>query len=150
MLILFLRIAAVSAWLLLAIPLVPGSDRPHTGMPGNAEHFIAYALSGLACRLTFISWRSRYQLFAFSLAAGTFEICQIWIVGRSPGVDNWVASTAGALLGICIGRLHDHWPPSRRGRKASLGARVSGEPVVNLKPARWRHAEERTPGIDAP
>ncbi len=107
---LFFRIAAAVACVLLTVlSLLPGSERPHTGASGNVEHVIAYALCGLVTRLGFADRKSRHQLLLFSVAAGFFELCQIWTPGRSAGVDNWLASAAGALLGIGVGRFYCHW-----------------------------------------
>jgi VanZ family protein len=96
-----LRVLAVCSWILLAVlSLVPGQDRPHTGMTGNLEHTIAYFLAAFTTRLIARRIPSRWQLLAFSACAVLFEICQIWIPGRSAGMDNWAASSLGALLGI--------------------------------------------------
>ncbi len=102
-------VAAVCSWLTLTIiSLVPGSERPHTGMSGNAEHMLAYFLASLVTRLAFRHTASRWQLVAFSAASALFEVCQIWIPGRHAGVDNWAASSAGALLGILLARVIAH------------------------------------------
>ncbi len=101
-----IRVFVVCSWLALAVlSLVPGHLRPHTGMPGNAEHLVAYALAGAASRLGWRKISSRYLLLAFSIASAFFEICQIWIPGRTAGIDNWMASTFGALIGISVGQF---------------------------------------------
>lgn len=100
--------SAVSWGLLTVLSVLPGSDRPHTGFSGNLEHAVAYALSAGATRLCLFGVSSRMQLVGFSLASGLFEIAQIWIPGRSAGLDNWAASTAGALAGILAGRVYAH------------------------------------------
>lgn len=106
------RVLAALSWTTLTVlSLLPGSERPHTGASGNTEHFVAYALAALVTRLAFQNSKSRYQLLAFSLSAAAFEICQIYIPGRSPGIDNWAASTAGALFGVLLGRLLAHRSP---------------------------------------
>lgn len=101
-----LRAAAVSSWVVLAVlSLVPGTDRPHTGLGGNPEHLVAYGLAACVTGLAFAG-RPR-QLLGFSLASAVFELCQIRIPGRMPGVDNWLASSAGACLGLLLaGVLH--------------------------------------------
>jgi hypothetical protein len=104
-----IKLFVVCSWLALAaLSLVPGYLRPHTGMPGNAEHFVAYALAGAASRLGWQGISSRYILMIFAVAAAFFEICQIWIPGRTAGIDNWAASTFGALIGIAIARFVTH------------------------------------------
>ncbi len=105
---------AAAGWLALAvISLLPGNERPHTGLSGNVEHFIAYALTAGATRLCLFGVSSRAQLVGFSLAAAVFEVCQIWIPGRSAGIDNWVASSAGALAGLLLARTFAHWSITR-------------------------------------
>ena len=106
---LMLKLAAVCGWLALAaLSLVPGSERLHTNLSGNFEHLLAYALAGCVTRLAFRRTPSRWQLLVFSGAAAGFEICQIWIPGRSAGVDNWAASSMGALIGIVSARSMVH------------------------------------------
>jgi VanZ family protein len=100
-----LRLATVCLWVTLGmLSLVPGRDRPHTGMSGNFEHMLAYFLAAFATRLVLRQIESRWQLLTFSTCAAVFEICQIWIPGRSAGMDNWAASSVGALLGIAAAR----------------------------------------------
>lgn len=112
-----LRIAASCSWIALAVlSLVPGRDRPHIGIPSNFEHILAYALAGFVTRLVLRRTGSRWQFLAFSGAAAFFEVCQIWITGRSAGFDNWAASSAGALLGIVLARRRAH-PPGRKGQR---------------------------------
>lgn len=101
--------ASAVSWVLLSVlSLLPGADRPHTGFSGNLEHAIAYALSAGATRLCLFGVLSRMQLLGFSLASALFEIAQIGIPGRSAGLDNWAASTAGALAGILAARCYAH------------------------------------------
>jgi hypothetical protein len=46
----------VATWLcvalLIVLSLVPGPDRPHTGIAGQSEHFIAYAGTGMIAMVT--------------------------------------------------------------------------------------------------
>lgn len=108
---------STASWAALAVlSLLPGSERPHTGWSGNLEHGLAYALSAGATRLCLFGVLSRMQLLGFSLASGVFELCQIVIPGRSPGLDNWAASTAGALAGVMAARWYAHWTLYRRKR----------------------------------
>lgn len=100
--------ASVAAWVVLAVlSLVPGAERPHTGLPGNAEHAIAYALAALVTRLGFPKARSAWIAAGFCAMAGIFEICQTWIPGRGPGVGNWVASSIGAATGLVCAKTLD-------------------------------------------
>jgi len=95
--------AAACSWILLTIlSVVPGRHRPHTGASGNIEHIVAYLLAALVTKLAFPRLSGLRQIIAFSSASAFFEFCQIWIQGRSPGLDNWAASTFGAAIGILL------------------------------------------------
>jgi len=94
-----LRFGACAALVGVAVlSLVPGEMRPHTPASGNMDHLAAYffcgALVGLGIR-RLNGWRM--PLFLSGLAA-CFEMAQLLIPGRNPGLDNWAASTAGAAL----------------------------------------------------
>lgn len=92
---------AAALWLVIVIlSLLPGSERPHTGYSGNLEHFVAYLGTGAVTAFAFPTASLLRLALPFCLAAGLFEIAQIFIPGRSPGVDNWMASSLGAFVGI--------------------------------------------------
>lgn len=87
---------------LVALSTVPGSERPHVFDSGNAEHFIAYA--GTTFFLA-VGYARRFVWAWGALLSGTsavLEVAQIWIPGRSAGIDNWAASTAGAFAGAML------------------------------------------------
>lgn len=101
-------LARVLAWACLAtiavLSLVPGELRPHSFLPGEAEHFIAYAVAGLLLALAYPSTRERLLgWLCLSLASGGFEILQNFAPGRSPSVWDAVASTAGLTFGMLLG-----------------------------------------------
>lgn len=85
----------------IVLSVLPGAERPHIFASGNTEHFIAYA--GTAFFVSSIprlgGWRTLLLLSVGSLA---FEGVQLFIPGRSAGLDNWLASTVGALIGIAL------------------------------------------------
>ena len=101
---------AVVAFAVLS--LVPWQLRPHTGAPESLEHVAAYALAGAL--LTF-GYRKRSQPFiivlSLSLYAAILEIAQIWVPGRNPQFIDFVASSAGALIGSVLA-----WIGLRAGR----------------------------------
>ena len=92
---------AVVAFAVLS--LVPWQLRPHTGAPESLEHVAAYALAGAL--LTF-GYRKRSQPFiivlSLSLYAAILEIAQMWVPGRNPQFIDFVASSAGALIGSVL------------------------------------------------
>jgi VanZ family protein len=70
--------------LIVVLSLIPGPYRPHTGAPGGAEHFFAYAATAVALAL---GWRSLAQgvLIAVGLLvlACGLELAQLCAPGRS-------------------------------------------------------------------
>jgi len=86
------------------LSLVPGSLRPHTGFPGQWEHFAAYFGAGALLSFAYASARPRL-LGCAGLAAisGLFEVLQHFSPGRSPCVCDAVASSAGAAFGTIAG-----------------------------------------------
>jgi hypothetical protein len=94
--------AFLAVGVILVLSLVPGGMRPHTGATGNLEHAVAYALTALVAGIAWrgvLGWRGPV---AFTILAGLLEVAQIFVPGRSAGVDNWAASTCGAVIGIAV------------------------------------------------
>ena len=96
--------------------LVPGDYRAHTiSLPINTqtylfldkiEHAFAYALLGA---LTIIAVRHKFEfnrvliaIVAIVAFAGTLELSQLFIPGRDCHIDDFVASTSGAVLGASM------------------------------------------------
>jgi hypothetical protein len=91
---------------IIVLSLVPGTYRPHTGLPGEAEHFIAYYSTAFAFALGFRSRASRVVIaHGLALLAGSMEVLQLWVPGRHPGIIDAVVSSLGGLLGIALGGL---------------------------------------------
>jgi VanZ family protein len=102
------RLAALASWLGLVViavlSLVPGDDRPHTFLPGPAEHVLAYALTGMALAIGYPQPRHRVFWFLGMSAAGAlFEILQLWDPGRLPSLIDVAACSSGAALGLFFG-----------------------------------------------
>ena len=89
---------------IIVLSLVPGTYRPHTGLPGEAEHFIAYYSTAFAFALGF---RSRAVVIALGLTllAGSMEVLQLWVPGRHSAIIDAVVSSLGGLLGIALGGI---------------------------------------------
>ncbi len=82
--------------------LVPGDVRPHTGvMPGQAEHFVAYAGTSFLVGFGYRRRRER-ALVAIALAGASlaFEALQRFIPGRSPSPFDALASVCGLAFGL--------------------------------------------------
>ena len=89
--------------LVAIISLVPGQLRPHTGLPGPTEHMLAYLLTGflLGSRQRGpVAWTMIAVLL--SLYAGSLELLQFLVPGRSPAFVDFAASSAGALGGVLL------------------------------------------------
>lgn len=97
-------LAAACCLVITVLSLLPGNERPHTGFSGNIEHVVAYAGTACFVALALLRRPIAVLVIAFSAASAFFEICQIWIPGRSAGFDNWFASTLGALIGVAAAR----------------------------------------------
>ena len=97
----------IASWLCLALlailSLVPGEARPHTGLPGQAEHFFAYLMTGLFLGLGVSRPRYRIGLaLGLCVYAGILEIFQIWIPGRNAALMDFAASSTGAFMGMIL------------------------------------------------
>ena len=130
---LLMRVARVAGWAGIAaitiLSLLPGVERPHSGLPGQVEHFAAYACTGIALSLAYLDLRQRL-VFWLSLAAasGVFEILQIWIPGRDAKLQDALVSTLGITAGLLIG--------------ASLAAQVLAELPVKYPEKQRQEANE--------
>jgi VanZ family protein len=99
-------VAFLSVVAITALSLVPGSLRPHTGLCGQTEHFIAYAGAGFLFSGCLTSpWRRALGWSALALAAGCFELLQTIIPDRSPSVLDALASIAGMTVGMATSAI---------------------------------------------
>jgi VanZ family protein len=91
---------------IIVLSLVRGIDRPHTGLPGVVEHFIAYYSTAFIFALGFPSRASRVVIaLGLTLLARSMEVLQRWVPGRNLAVIDAVISSLGCLLGIALGGL---------------------------------------------
>jgi VanZ like family len=107
---LLLRLARIATWTAIVaiaiLSLLPGSVRPHTGFPRQAEHFIAYAFTGFASSFAYLSFRERVVVWAgLGAASGFFELLQAWIPGRSADLGDVFVSIIGATAGLMLGAI---------------------------------------------
>lgn len=96
--------AAIASWVLdLAISFAPGTHASLTG------HVLAYAFSAAVTRLAFTRGvRSRWQIVGFIAIAGLMEIVQIFIPNHCTRISDWLASSAGAIVGVVLARTFAH------------------------------------------
>jgi len=108
----FLRLRPI-AWgcigLIAVLSLLPGDEMVRTRMGGHIEHAVAYAGTAMLLRLGYQAWGKQIAV-GLVLYAGLLELLQNFSPGRHPGVSDWLASSAGALMGIAVIRVsHQVW-----------------------------------------
>jgi VanZ family protein len=89
--------------MIVVLSLLPAQARPHTGVGGEYEHWIAYALVGGAFAAGYFAMRAR--LFAglvLTASAALLELLQNFIPGRTPELTGFLASSLGAWFGIFL------------------------------------------------
>ncbi|MDB5546093.1 MAG: hypothetical protein JWO64_3242 [Hyphomicrobiales bacterium] len=91
--------------IVIALSLLPGSMRPHTGASGHFEHFIAYAGTGFL--FAPCSGQRERIGAALGLAAlsGALELLQLRIPGRTGEFGGFFYSSLGAWLGLLAGAV---------------------------------------------
>ena len=75
-----------------------------TGAPKTLEHLTAYALTGIILTQAFGSYRRAPIVIAFLIIlAGSLEVLQHWVPGRTTDVKDWEASSLGSVVGVMLG-----------------------------------------------
>ncbi|WP_460451238.1 VanZ family protein [Alsobacter sp. SYSU BS001988] len=110
---------------LSVLSLLPGEERPHTGLPGQIEHVVAYCGTGLIVGVLAHSQARRLGWAAGLIAlAGALEFLQAFVPGRTSQAIDWIASSSGAIIGVGVALLLARWsPPAEPG----LGQAAPGE-----------------------
>ncbi len=89
--------------MIVALSVLPGETRPHTGAGGEYEHWMAYALVGAAFAVGYSATRARLLAgSALTASAAGLELLQNLIPGRTPELAGFVASSLGAWSGIIV------------------------------------------------
>jgi len=96
----------IAGWILVAaivvLSLLPGQDRPHSGVPGEFEHLFAYLVTAVVLGIAYPERKTqvKFALFLVVLSAA-MEICQLWIPGRQSELAGFLGSSCGgAILGM--------------------------------------------------
>jgi VanZ family protein len=113
-----------AAWgcvaLIAVLSLLPAEEMVRTGVSGRVEHVVAYAGTALLAGLGYRD-RGLVRVAAALVAyAAAMELLQDLSPGRRPAVGDWLAGSAGVLLGIWVARLAPVFAP--RGAAASRWA----------------------------
>jgi VanZ family protein len=86
---------------LIVLSLLPGNERPHTGLSGQLEHTVAYFGTAVFLALGFRSIADRVATVALLVgAAAAFEMIQRLVPGRHAQLIDWLASSLGAGVGV--------------------------------------------------
>jgi VanZ family protein len=99
----FFRAAGwVCVGVLIVLSLIPGNERPHTGLPSSQiEHFIAYCGTATLLGLGYPTAKARFGMVAMLAAlAAILEMTQQWLPDRHAQFIDFAASAAGACLGM--------------------------------------------------
>lgn len=92
--------------MIVVLSLLPGETRPHTGLGGEYEHWIAYALVGGAFAAGYSAKRAwLFAGLALTGSAAILELLQNLIPGRTPELAGFLASALGAWFGILLAAL---------------------------------------------
>jgi VanZ family protein len=101
----FLRLSRAIGWACVAaiivLSLVPGDERPHTGLAGQIEHALAYFGTAVFLALGFRTMRDRVAVISLLVGlAAVLELIQRMIPGRHAQFIDWFASSLGAAAGV--------------------------------------------------
>jgi VanZ family protein len=101
------RLSAIAGYvgyvIIVVLSLLPAQTRPHTGVGGEYEHWIAYALVGGTFATGYLTTRARlFAGLALTGSAAILELLQNFIPGRTPEFTGFLASSLGAWFGIFL------------------------------------------------
>jgi VanZ family protein len=93
---------------LAVLSLLPAQDMVRTGIPGQLEHFVAYAGSATIA-IAGYRWRGAVRIIGlFWIYAGILEYLQHFSPGRHPSIADFAGSALGALCGGFAAALLAH------------------------------------------
>jgi VanZ family protein len=89
--------------LLAVLSLLPAQDMVRTGIPGQIEHFVAYAGSASIAIFGYGRRGVIRIVGLFWIYAGILEYLQHFSPGRHPSIADFAASALGAFFGGVVG-----------------------------------------------
>lgn len=89
--------------LLAVLSLLPAQDMVRTGIPGELEHFAAYAGSASIATVGYGRRGAVRIIGLFWIYAGILEYLQHFSPGRHPSITDFAASAFGAFFGGAVG-----------------------------------------------
>jgi VanZ family protein len=110
--ILLVYVPLVLYWIILfTATTIPGNQLPDIHLSDKIEHFSAFFVLAILLNLTMIYQRKSLLLFNYA-ALVTIIIClsygaidelhQMFIPGRSADLRDWLADSAGVIIGVLI------------------------------------------------
>ena len=89
--------------MIVVLSLSPAQTRPHAGVGGEYEHWIAYALVGGAFAGGYFATRARlFAGVALTASAAVLELLQNLVPGRTAELAGFLAGSLGAWFGIFL------------------------------------------------
>jgi len=83
------------------LSLLPAESRPHTGVGGQLEHLVAYALVAGSLGIGHKSYRDRLIVgLTLTCGAALLELLQLFIPGRNSEFAGFLAGFFGISLGL--------------------------------------------------
>jgi VanZ family protein len=93
----------LTALIIIVLSVMPGKMRPHLLGNDYCEHFIAYFVAGSLLAVGYPRPPQRLSSgVLLAIGAGTLELIQLWIPGRTSSVGGFVSAAAGAWIGVLI------------------------------------------------
>jgi VanZ family protein len=103
-----INIARIIAWLLIAaaifLSIGPQKFRPFTGIEHELEHFLAFAIVGLAFGLGYPGRGWILAVTAIAIA-GALETAQLWVPLRHAYFSDFLVNSLAACVGIAAAAL---------------------------------------------
>jgi len=100
-----IKAARIIAWLLIAAAIVlsigPHSFRPYTGIEHELEHFLAFAIVGLAFGLGYPGRGLTLAMTGIAIA-GALETAQLWVPHRHAYFSDFLVNGSAICIGIAV------------------------------------------------
>ena len=103
-----IKAARIIAWLLIAaaifLSIGPQKFRPYTGIEHELEHFLAFALIGLAFGLGYPGRGLILAMLGIAMA-GALETAQLWVPHRHAYFSDFLVNGSAACIGLAAAAL---------------------------------------------
>jgi VanZ family protein len=104
------RLPRFAAWswiiLIAVLSLLPAEEMVRTSLGGHIEHMLAYAGAAFITAFAYPQRDLRQITIALICYAAILEFLQRFSLGRHSAMEDWLASSAGVLVG---GALFYFW-----------------------------------------